>query len=163
MTNLIIGNIFCLFSMVTDSISAKKKTTKEILFFQSLSQVIYGTSSIILGGYSAAVQNVVTIIRNYIASQDKSNNTIEIILIVLGIVLGFMFNTLGFAGFLPIFASAQYAVVIYFYKKNERFIKCSFAVCCICYTIFNFFVFNIVGGFTNFFVFLVAINELRKK
>ena len=91
MTNLIIGNIFCLFSMVTDSISAKKKTTKEILFFQSLSQVIYCTSSIILGGYSAAVQNVVTIIRNFIASQDKSNNFVEIILIILGIVLGFAF------------------------------------------------------------------------
>ena len=77
MTNLIIGNIFCLFSMITDSISAKKNTTKEILLYQSMSQVIYCTSSIILGGYSAAVQNVVTIIRNFIASQDKSNNLIE--------------------------------------------------------------------------------------
>ena len=163
MTNLIIGNIFCLFSMVTDSISAKKNTTKEILFYQSLSQVIYCTSSIILGGYSAAVQNVVTIIRNIIASQDKSNNLVEIILIILGIVLGFAFNTLGFIGFLPVFASAQYAIIIYFYKKNERFIKCSFAICCLCYTIFNFFVYNIVGGFTNFFVFLVAVHELLKK
>lgn len=163
MINLILGNIFCLFSMITDSISAKKQTTKEILFYQSLSQVIYCTSSIILGGYSAAIQNVVTIIRNYIASQDKSNNAIEITLIVLGIVLGFACNTLGFVGILPIFASAQYAIIIYNNKKNERMIKCSFALCCLCYTIFNFCVMNIVGGFTNFFVFLVAVSELVKK
>lgn len=149
--------------MITDSISSKKNTIKEILFFQSLSQVIYGISSIILGGYSAAVQNAVTIIRNYFASKEKTYPSIEVVLIILGVVLGYAFNNLRYIGFLPIIANFQYSVVVFKFKKNEKMIKISFAICIFIYVIFNFLILNIVGGFTNFFVFCVTVHELLKR
>ena len=63
MNNIILGNILALCAMITDSISTTRKKNTEILGIQIISQFFYGSTSIVLKGYSATVQNVVAVFR----------------------------------------------------------------------------------------------------
>ena len=55
--SLITGNVCSLLAMITDSISSTRKTAKGVLWMQSISQMIYFVGTVILKGYSGAVQN----------------------------------------------------------------------------------------------------------
>lgn len=65
--HLIMGNLFSLFATITDSFSSTRKTANSVLLVQCGSQVFYFISSLILGGYSACAQNVVSVLRNFAA------------------------------------------------------------------------------------------------
>ena len=90
MNDVLIGNLTSLFAMVTDSISGTRHKQKSILFYQSISQVFYGVSSVILKGYSSAVQNAVGILRNVTAIYRINSKVLEWTLVLLGVVLGYL-------------------------------------------------------------------------
>jgi hypothetical protein len=125
---LLIGNLCSLLAMVTDAISASRKTAKSMLLVQILSQIIYGTGAIALKGYSAAVQNAVAILRNIAAIRKVQSKWVEWLLVALAVVLGLLFNNLGTIGLLPVVANFIYSVAIFAFKDNERVIKGAFAV-----------------------------------
>ena len=112
MVELIAGNICSLMAMITDSVSASRKTARGVLLVQTLSQLFYGMSAIILKGYSAAVQNGVSLVRNILAVSKYRQKLkwLEMTLILAGVVLGFCFNNMGVIGLLPIIASSEYAL-----------------------------------------------------
>ena len=159
---IILGNILSLLAMCSDSFSSSRKTTKGVLMAQNLSQVFYGLSSLVLGGYSAVVQNGVSILRNFVAMQSKSIKAIEWGLIAIGVGLGIFFNNLGLVGWLPILANLEYSIAVFRFKENERALKAAFMVCCILYTIFNVFIYNAVGVVSNLVVITSIITFLWK-
>ena len=133
---------------------------------QNLSQFFYGLSSLVLGGYSAVVQNVVSILRNFVAMSKISSKVVEWTLIGLGVGLGVYFNNLGLVGWLPILANFEYSIAVFRFKDNERALKASFLVCCLLFTIFNIFIYNAVGVISNTIVIISIIMFLwrgRKK
>ena len=146
---LILGNLFSLLAMFTDSWSASQKTAKKVLEVQLLSQFSYGASSFVLGGYSAVAQNVVSALRNLAAIRNIRNAALEWILVGTGVVLGLAFNNLGFMGLLPVIASTQYSLAIFRFRDNERALKISFMISCVLFTVFNLVILNIVGVVTN--------------
>ena len=73
--------------MGTDALSASRKTAKGVLWVQNISQAIYFTGTVVLKGYSGAVQNVMSILRNLLAISGKSSKVLEWGLTVLGVVL----------------------------------------------------------------------------
>ena len=99
---LIIGNIFSIFAMVSDSFSSSRKTARGVLAVQTMSQLFYGTGTLILKGYSGAVQNGVSILRNLAAISQLNYKFIEWLLIALGVGFGILFNNLGLIGWLPL-------------------------------------------------------------
>lgn len=149
MLNILIGNALCFVGMATDSISTARKTPRAMLLVQIVSQVIYGTSSILLGAYSAAVQNVVNILRNTIAIQSKQSRAIEWVLIALGLIFGLIFNNLELLGLVPVLASMQYALTVLFLKQNAQALRLSFATAMACYAVFNTVIWNIGGAIAN--------------
>lgn len=159
---IILGNILSLLAMCSDSFSSSRKTTKGVLMTQNLSQVFYGLSSLVLGGYSAAVQNVVSILRNFVAMSKISSKAVEWGLIALGVILGVYFNNLGLVGWLPILANFEYSIAVFRFKDNERALKASFLVCCALFTIFNIFIYNVVGVVSNTVVIVSIITFLVK-
>ena len=162
--NVVIGNGCSLLAMVTDSLSASQKTAKRVLWVQNLSQLIYCIGVIFLKGYSAAVQNVVSIIRNVIAIKEVKSKTLEWIVVALGVVLGLCFNNLGLVGLLPIVANLQYTLAVFRFKDNERALKISFMCAAIMFAVFSLAVYNIVGFFTNSVVAVsTAVFLLKRK
>ena len=154
---LIIGNLCSVLAMITDSISNTRKTTRGVLLVQSVSQVFYGVGSAVLGGYSGAVQNAVSILRNFVAIKKVNNRLIQAILVILGAVLGIAFNTIGIWGWLPVIANLEYTVAVFLFPDNERALKIAFLLCVAMFIAFNGAILNFVGMISNLVVLIIGI------
>ena len=152
MFEVVLGNTCCLLAMLFDSYSSSKKTKKDILFYQSISQFIWGMSSIFLKGYSASVQNFMTIVRNFFALKEEPPKWIQWGIILASVVLGIVFNNRGFMGWLPIIANLEYSICVFTIKDNEKLLKISFLISVILFVIFNIYIVSIVGTIANFFI-----------
>ena len=148
-TGTIIGNLCALLAMGTDAISSTRKTAKAMLWMQTLSQVIYCIGTIALKGYSGAVQNAVSIVRNLVAIRQISSAVVEWTLLGLGVVLGLAFNNLGLVGLLPVVANLQYTLAVFRFKDRERALKIAFLISVGLFAIFNLAIYNIVGMLSN--------------
>ena len=166
-TNIIIGNLCTLLAMGLNTLSATKKNTKSMLRMQSVSQSIYCISGIVLGGYSAAVQNVVSILRNVAAIRNITNKTVQWVLTAAGVVLGVVFNNRGVMGLLPVIGTLQYTLVIFHRRDNERLLKISYLISSFMFVIFNVVLYNVVGVISDLIVCIttatVLIKDMRKK
>ena len=162
--NIIIGNICSLLAMGTDTISSAQKTAKRVLWMQTLSQLIYFIGTVALKGYSGAVQNAISIVRNLVAIKKINNKLLEWTFVVLGVVLGLFFNNLGWIGLLPVVANLLYTLGVFRFKDNERALKLAFLISVTLFGIFNLALFNFVGFCTNMAVAVAtAINLLKKR
>ena len=162
----IIGNLCALLAMGTDAISATRKTAKGMLWMQTLSQVIYCVGTIALKGYSGAVQNAVSILRNLVAIRQISSAVVEWTLLGLGVVLGVAFNNLGLVGLLPVVANLQYTLAVFRFKDRERALKTAFLISVGLFAIFNLAIYNIVGMLSNGAVCIttaIALIKTRKQ
>ena len=157
MNLIILGNLFSIFAMLSDTFSASRKTAKGVLSVQLFSQVFYGSSSIVLGGYSGAAQNVVSILRNLVAIGNLSHKLIEWFLILLGVVLGFLFNNMGILGWLPTIANLEYSLAVFRFKDNERALKYAFLVNVAMFAVFNAVILNFVAVISNIIVIVLTI------
>ena len=144
-TYVIIGNIFSLCAMVSDSISGMRKKHKEIMAVQIVSQLFYGASSVALKGYSSTAQNGVAIFRNLAAMKNVKSRILEWGLILAGVVLGIVFNNRGLMGFLPVVANFEYSVAVFRLRENEKALKIAFIVNMIMYAVFSAVIMNYVG------------------
>lgn len=160
--HLIAGNLCSLCAMVSDSFSSTRKNAKSVLWVQCLSQVFYGLSTLFLGGYSASVQNVVSLGRNLVAIRGIEKKWLEWVLLILGVIFGFYFNTLGIIGILPILANVEYTLAVFRYKDNERALKIAFLFNVIMFIIFNAVIRNFVGILSNIVVLVMLIAYLVK-
>ena len=149
---IIVGNICSLCAMVTDSVSGTRKKHSQILGIQMISQVFYAAGSIILKGYSSTAQNIVAILRNLAAMKGTKNKIIEWLLIILGVVLGAVFNNLGLLGWLPIIANLEYSIAVFRFRNNEKGLKIAFILNMLMYSVFSFVILNYVGTAANIFV-----------
>lgn len=147
--DLIIGNLCSLLAMITDSLSAARRTAAGVLLVQCISQVIYCIGAIVLRGYSAAVQNAVSVLRNLIAIRGQTPRWLQWTLVALGVVLGLLFNNLGLLGLLPVVANLEYSLAVFRFQDRERPLKFAFLVSIGLYGIFNLFIRNYVGFLTN--------------
>lgn len=161
---LILGNLCTLLAMGFNALSSTRKTPKGVLLTQNISQGIYAVSAIVLSGYSAAVQNVVSIIRNLVATRKKNNKFVEWLLVTLGVVLGIAFNNRSWVGLLPVVGNLQYTLAIFKFKDDERKIKFFFLLSVVAFVIFNFAIRNYVGVVSDLIVIVTtSIMLLRKE
>ena len=159
---LLIGNLCSLLAMVTDGISSSRKTAKDMLLMQCVSQLLYGICTIVLKGYSGAVQNAVSILRNLIAIRGKESKAVEWGLAALAVILGFCFNNLGVLGWLPIVANLEYTLAVFRFKENERALKIAFLINTALYVVFNVVILNFVGAVSSVAVLIVTAMFLIK-
>ena len=166
-TELIIGNLCTLLAMGSNAFSATRKSASGILLTQNLSQAIYCASAITLKGYSAAVQNIVSIVRNFTAARKIQSKFLEWMLVVLGVVLGIVFNNRGIVGLLPVIGNLQYTLAIFRFSDNQRVLKISFLLSVVSFAIFNAVICNFVGVAADSFVVVttaaVLIRERKNK
>ena len=159
---LLLGNVCSLLAMGSDAISAKQKTPRGILLVQCVSQVFYIIGAVVLKGYSGAVQNAVSIVRNLAAAFKVGGKVLEWASVVAGVVLGAVFNNRGFLGWLPIVANLQYSLVVFRCGDNGRMLKISFLVAVALFAFFNGVILNFVGVAANLVVLAMTGYELWK-
>ena len=160
---IILGNACSLLAMVTDSVSSTRKTAKGVLWVQNLSQVSYFASAMFLKGYSSAVQNVVSLVRNLAAIRKIESKAVEWSLVLVGVTMGLWFNNLGLIGYLPVLANLQYTLAVFRFRDNERALKIAFALCVLMFAVFNAAILNFVGVGSNLVVLATTLVNLFKK
>ncbi len=161
---IIVGNIFSLCAMVSDSVSGTRKKHSEILAVQILSQVFYGICTIILKGYSSTVQNAVAILRNLAAIRRIKSRAVEWTLILLGVVLGIVFNNRGLLGWLPVVANLEYSIAVFRFRDEERKLRYAFILNMLMYSVFSFAIMNYVGAAANIVVAVTtAVSLIRER
>ncbi len=149
--------------MVSDSVSGTRKKQNQILAIQILSQVFYGVGSILLKGYSSTAQNLVAVLRNLAAMKRIKSRLVEWILILLGVVLGVVFNNRGALGWLPIAANLEYSIAVFRFRDRERNLKLTFLVNMLMYSVFSFAIMNYVGCAANIVVAVTtAVSLIRE-
>ncbi|MBQ6165442.1 MAG: YgjV family protein [Clostridia bacterium] len=159
---VIVGNICSIGAMITDSVSGTRKKHREIMAIQILSQVFYSAGSIILKGYSSTAQSLVAILRNLAAIRGVKHKAVEWILIALGVVLGVVWNNRGWLGLLPVVANLEYSVAVFRFKEKEKWLKLSFLINMLMYSVFSFVIMNYVGAAANIVVAVItAISLIR--
>lgn len=146
LNEIIVGNVCSLCAMVTDSVSSTRKKHSQILGVQIISQFFYAAGSIILKGYSSTAQNIVAVLRNLAAMKNTKSKLLEWVLILLGVVLGAVFNNRGLLGWLPIVANLEYSVAMFRFRDNVKGLKVSLLINTLMYSVFNFIILNYVGG-----------------
>ena len=159
---IIIGNILSFLAMISDSISGTRKKHSEMMAVQIISQFFYGSSSFVLKGYSATVQNVVAVFRNYAAMKNIKSKLIEWILIALAVILGIIFNSNGLIGYLPVIANFEYSVSVFKFKNNEKALKIAFIINMIMFAIFNAVIKNYVGTISCTVIALTTLTSYIK-
>ena len=79
------------------------------------------------------------------------SKVIEWILIVLGVVLGVIFNNRGLVGWLPIVANLEYSLAVFRFQ-DERGIKIALIINMLMFTVFSAFINNYMGIIANIVV-----------
>ena len=110
MIQLISGNIVALIASILMVISGSLKDRKKIIYVQTLQIIAFTITDLILGGYTGAIINLISLVRNVLSYNDKLNNTAKIILIILSISLSLYFNNLGLIGLLPIISMVAFTL-----------------------------------------------------
>lgn len=148
------------------SVQCKKK--KNIMLFQLIANVLYSLQYILLGAFSAAYLNIVTIIRSYTYYEcDKKIKKIPLFLPIIfsisTIVIGYILYD-GLLILIPISITIAYTIGASF-KDNNIFRKV-FLVCAIVWLYYNFKVEAYVGMFGNICEIIstyVAIHRYKSK
>ncbi len=163
-TSVIIGNLFSLCAMISDSISGTRKKHSQIMAVQIVSQFFYAASSIALKGYSSTAQNAVALFRNLAAMKNVKSRALEWGLILAGVALGIAFNNRGLLGWLPIIANLEYSIAVFRLKDNERMLKLAFIANMVMYAVFSIAIMNVVGAVSCAFIAVTtAVSLLRKE
>lgn len=166
MQTVIIGNICSTGGLISDVIGASRKSASQLLFFQCITQLFYAFSTVILGGYSATIQNIVGIVRNLLAIRNVNNRFLTVFLIILPVVLGIAVNTIGPVGLLPVIANLFYSVSVFRFHDRERPLKYCLLVNLVLFAVFNAFILNYVNMISNVIVIITTVVSLaggRKK
>ena len=162
-TAVIIGNLFSLCAMVSDSVSGTRNKHSEIMAVQIVSQFFYAASSIALKGYSSTAQNVVAVFRNLAAMKNVKSKVLEWALILAGVALGIAFNNRGLLGWLPIIANLEYSISVFRLKDNERALKLAFIINMVMYAVFSVVIMNYVGAVSCTVIAVTTAVSLLKK
>ncbi len=166
MTSLeITGNVLTGIGMFLFFLSSFFKSKQNIVFLQTGNHTLSSIGQICLKQYSGSIQDAVSIIRNIFILCKKNNKYLNWFFIALGLILGIVLNVVlnlkdGFLlaiGFLPVFASFQYSVIILFPNIKVPFIKASMSISCICWTIYGLFLKNYSMVVSNIIIFVVAV------
>ena len=122
------------------------------------------SGTIILKGCSSTEQNAVAILRNLAAMKNIKSRVIEWTLILLGVVLGIVFNNRGLIGWLPVIANLEYSAAVFRFRDLERRLKYAFILNMVMYVVFSFAIMNYVGAVANIVVAVTtAISLFRER
>ena len=160
--SLLLGNGCSLLATLSNMFASTRRTARGVLLVQSLGQVFYFLCAIFLKGYSGAVQNAMSIVRNFVAMGKKQCKWIEWALIVGGVVLGVVFNNRGLAGWLPILGNLEYSLAVFRYRDNQRMLKVALIVSLMIFIAFNVVIGNFVGVVADTVVIVTTLIDLWK-
>lgn len=117
---LILGNIFSLLASLCTAISVIKKSKADFMYYQVGNTIFAILTNLVLLSYSGVTTNTVSLFRNVLAYKKKLSLFITLIILIISVTLGLIFNNRGIIGLLPVFSSAVYTLCVYLTKNEQQ-------------------------------------------
>lgn len=133
---LIIGNILAFIASILMVYTGTLNNRKKIIFIQTIYTLMFTLGDLLLAGYSGAIVNMISIIRNILSYNDKLGTIQKIILIICALITTIMFNNLGFIGILPLLSMIMY--ILFMNTKNVNKFKLIIIFSSILWVIYDF-------------------------
>lgn len=144
MDTVVLGNIVSFAASAIMVLIGLIGERRKILLTQCAQFALFSASNIILGGYSGAIANIVSIIRNLRFLKKGDISLFEkLIYIAVQAVLTAIFNTLGLIGWLPVLSAVLLTVALG--QKHEVGIKTLFIITTVLWAIFDLTIRNYVS------------------
>lgn len=162
MNYIVLGNISSIFAMLFLFLAVAQKDNHKLITIQGVSYFFFALAGLILKGYSGLVQDIIGFIRNLCIATNKNNIYIRNILLVSGIVFGYILNNKGFLGIFPIIGTFQYSIVSFKKSVSNKHLQLSIILNAVLMIIYSFVIQNYVNMITNTITILISIQTLRK-
>lgn len=106
--NVIIGNVIATIAAMFMIYAGVLKEKKKILYVQTIQIILLVMSNFVLGGIVGGIVNILCVVRNILAYNEKLGLKEKVILSVLSVGISLYFNDRGFLGLLPMFSTTLY-------------------------------------------------------
>lgn len=163
MVQIIIGNIIALIASILMVLAGLQKKKKKILFIQIIQIALSVISNLVLGGYTGAIINALSCVRDILCYKDKMGTKEKIIIIIIAVGLSLVFNNLGWIGLLPLVATVVY--IIFMNTKDVVRFKILIIFSMIMWLIYDLYIKSYTSGvfdFMSVIANLIAILQIRK-
>ena len=162
MAQIIIGNIIALIASILMVFAGLQKKKKKILFIQIIQIALSVISNLVLGGYTGAIINLISCVRDILCYKDKMGNKEKIIIIALAVGLSITFNNLGWIGLLPVVATVVY--IIFMNTKDVVRFKYLIIFSMIMWLVYDIYIKSYTAGMFDFMSVitnLIAIYQIK--
>lgn len=139
--NIIVGNFISLIAGVFIMLSMWVNDEKEAYKYQFWNAFILMISSVFFLSWTGVTTMAIAASRNAMVYKDRLTFNWTIVFIIVSVVLGFLVNTMGLVGILPIIAIVQITLCNY-YLKSIKHIKISFIVNSAIYIVYFLAIFD---------------------
>ena len=163
MTQIIIGNIIALIASILMVLAGLQKKKKKILFIQIIQIALSVISNLVLGGYTGAIINALSCVRDILCYKDKMGTREKIIIIILAVGLSLIFNNLGWIGLLPLIATVVY--ISFMNTKDVVKFKLLIIFSMVMWLIHDLYINSYTSGvfdFASIIANLIAIWQIKK-
>ena len=161
---LICGNIVALIGSLLMVYAGTIKDRKKIIYIQTIQILAFTISTLILGGYTGTIVNLISIIRNVLCYKDNLTKHYKGLLILTSIVFSLAFNNLGALGLLPLISTVIYT--IYMDVKTAIKLKLLIIFTIIFWLIYDILIKSYTSAVFDFFTIIfhtVTVYELIHK
>ena len=139
--NIIVGNFIALIAGIFIMLSMWVNDEKEAYKYQFWNAFILMISSVFFLSWTGVSTMAIAASRNAMVYKDRLTLNWTIVFIIVSVVLGFLVNTMGLVGILPIIAIVQITLCNY-YLKSIKHIKISFIVNSAIYIVYFLAIFD---------------------
>ena len=164
MTQVVIGNIIALIASILMVLAGLQKKKKKILFIQIIQIALSVISNLVLGGYTGAIINALSCVRDILCYKDKMGTKEKIIIIILAVGLSLAFNNLGWIGLLPLIATVVY--ISFMNTKDVVKFKLLIIFSMVMWLIYDLYIKSYTSGvfdFMSVIANIVAIWQIKRK
>ena len=163
MVHIIIANIIALIASILMVIAGLQKRKKTILLIQIIQIALSVISNLLLGGYTGAIINALSCIRDILCYKDKMGVKEKIIIILLAVGLSLVFNDLGWIGLLPVVATVVY--IIFMNTKDVVKFKSLIIFSMIMWLVYDLYIKSYTSGvfdFMSIIANIIAIWQIKR-
>lgn len=157
--NILIGNGISFVAGIFLVISCCVNDTKKAYKYQFLEAFTLTVSSVFFMSWTGVTTMAIAAVRNAMVYKDKLTLNWTVFFVVLSVVLGFLVNTMGIIGFLPIIAIVQITVCNY-YLKSIKTIKISFIVNLLFYIVYFIAIYDFISAIVQIVTAAIGVISL---
>ena len=159
--NILIGNgisfIAGIFLLISCCVNDKKQAYK----YQFLEAFVLTISSVFFLSWTGVTTMGIAAIRNAMVYKERLTLNWTVFFVILSVVLGFLVNTMGIIGFLPIIAIVQITICNYCLKTIKS-IKLSFIVNLLFYIVYFIAIYDFTSAVIQIATAAVGVVSLIK-